>query len=98
MSETILDIKDLWIIYKTDLETVHAVNGIDLRIDKGKTVGLVGETGAGKTTTALSILRLLPSNTGRILKGSIEFDGEDILGMNEPRIHAIRGDKIAMVF
>jgi peptide/nickel transport system ATP-binding protein len=98
MSEAILEIKDLWIIYKTDLETVHAVNGIDLHIGKGKTLGLVGETGAGKTTTALSILRLLPSNTGRILKGSIAFDGEDILGMNEPRLHAIRGDKIAMVF
>ena len=98
MSETILDIKDLWVIYKTDLETVAAVNGIDLRIGKGKTLGLVGETGAGKTTTALSILRLLPSNTGRILKGSIAFAGEDILGMNEGQIHAIRGDKIAMVF
>jgi peptide/nickel transport system ATP-binding protein len=98
MSEAILDIKDLWVIYKTDLETVEAVNGIDLRIDKGKTLGLVGETGAGKTTTALSILRLLPSNTGRILKGSIEFDGENILGMDETRIHGIRGEKIAMVF
>ena len=98
MSEAILDIKDLWVIYKTDLETVKAVNGIDLRIDKGKTLGLVGETGAGKTTTALSILRLLPSNTGRILKGSITFAGEDILGMNEPRIQSLRGEKIAMVF
>ena len=98
MSEAILEIKNLWVIYKTDLETVAAVNGIDLRIDKGKTMGLVGETGAGKTTTALSILRLLPSNTGRILKGSIAFDGKDILEMDEARIHAIRGDKIAMVF
>ena len=98
MSDAILEIKDLWVIYKTDLETVSAVNGIDLRIGKGKTLGLVGETGAGKTTTALSILRLLPSNTGRILKGSVCFLGEDIMGMNEARIHAIRGDKIAMVF
>jgi len=98
MSEAILEIKDLRVIYKTDLETVEAVNGVDLRIGKGKTMGLVGETGAGKTTTALSILRLLPSNTGRILEGSIKFNGEDILGMNEARIHAIRGDKIAMVF
>jgi peptide/nickel transport system ATP-binding protein len=98
MSETILEIKDLVVIYQTDLETVHAVNGIDLRIERGKTMGLVGETGAGKTTTALSILRLLPSNTGRILKGSIAFHGKDILGMNEGQIHAIRGDKIAMVF
>jgi peptide/nickel transport system ATP-binding protein len=98
MSEAILEIKDLWVVYKTDLETVAAVNGIDLRIGKGKTLGLVGETGAGKTTTALSILRLLPGNTGRILKGSIAFGGEDIMGMDEARIHAIRGDKIAMVF
>ncbi|MDR3669739.1 MAG: ABC transporter ATP-binding protein [Holophaga sp.] len=98
MSEAILEIKDLWVIYKTDLETVAAVNGISLRIGKGKTMGLVGETGAGKTTTALSILRLLPSNTGRILKGSIAFDGEDILAMNELRMHAVRGGKIAMVF
>jgi len=98
MSEAILEIKDLWVIYKTDLETVAAVNGIDLRIGKGKTLGLVGETGAGKTTTALSILRLLPSNTGRILKGSIEFEGENLLDLNEGRIHAIRGDRIAMVF
>jgi peptide/nickel transport system ATP-binding protein len=98
MNETILEIKDLWVIYKTDLETVAAVNGVELRIAKGKTLGLVGETGAGKTTTALSILRLLPSNTGRILKGSIQFTGEDILGMEEDRIHAVRGDKIAMVF
>ena len=98
MSDTILEIKALRIIYKTDLETVEAVNGIDLRIGKGKTMGLVGETGAGKTTTALAILRLLPSTTGRILEGSIAFAGQDILGMGEAEIHAIRGGKIAMIF
>jgi len=98
MSEMILDIKDLTVIYKTDLETVRAVNGIDLKIGKGKTLGLVGETGAGKTTTALSILRLLPSNTGRILKGSIKFNGTDILDFEEHKMRDVRGDKIAMVF
>ena len=98
MSDMILDIKDLSVIYKTDLETVEAVNGIDLKIGKGKTLGLVGETGAGKTTTALSILRLLPSNTGRILKGSIKFNNIDILGLAESKMREIRGDKIAMVF
>lgn len=98
MSEMILDIKDLSVVYKTDLETVEAVNGIDLKIGKGKTLGLVGETGAGKTTTALSILRLLPSNTGRILKGAIKFNGVDILGLGENKMRDIRGDKIAMVF
>ena len=69
----LLEIKNLRAIYKTDLETVEAVNGISLQINKGKTFGLVGETGAGKTTTALSILRLLPSTTGRILEGEILF-------------------------
>lgn len=98
MSETILDIKDLSVIYKTDLETVEAVNGIDLKIGKGKTLGLVGETGAGKTTTALSILRLLPSTTGRILKGSIKFNDKDILDLPENKMREVRGDKIAMVF
>lgn len=98
MSEFILEIKDLSVIYKTDLETVKAVNGIDLKIGKGKTLGLVGETGAGKTTTALSIMRLLPSNTGKILKGSIKFNDIDILGLDENKIRKIRGDKIAMVF
>ncbi len=98
MSEIILDIKDLSVIYKTDLETVEAVNGIDIKIGKGKTLGLVGETGAGKTTTALSILRLLPSNTGKILKGSIKFNDIDILGLDENKLRQIRGGKIAMVF
>ena len=98
MSKMILNIEDLSVIYKTDLETVEAVNGIDLKIGKGKTLGLVGETGAGKTTTALSILRLLPSNTGRILKGSIKFNDIDILGLDENKMREIRGDKIAMVF
>lgn len=98
MSNLILEINDLEVIYKTDLETVKAVNKIDLKIGKGKTLGLVGETGAGKTTTALSILRLLPSNTGRILNGTIKFDGNDVLGLDENSIRHIRGDKIAMVF
>ena len=98
MSDTILDIKDLKVIYKTDLETVNAVNGISLTIQKGKTLGLVGETGAGKTTTALSILRLLPSNTGQILAGHIKFDEEDILKLTEREMQNVRGDKIAMIF
>ena len=98
MGDIILDIKDLRVVYKTDLETVEAVNGIDLRIGKGKTMGLVGETGAGKTTTALSILRLLPSNTGRVLEGSILFDGLDVLALEDKAMREIRGDRIAMVF
>ena len=98
MKDTILDIKDLSVIYKTDLETVKAVNGINITIGKGKTFGLVGETGAGKTTTALSILRLLPSNTGKITGGSITFDKENILSLEEHKMCELRGRKIAMVF
>lgn len=94
----ILEIKDLTVVYQTDLETVHAINGLNLKIEKGKTLGLVGETGAGKTTTALSILRLLPSITGKILAGSIHFDGEDILALPERTMQSIRGDRISMVF
>lgn len=98
MNELILDINDLSVIYKTDLETVKAVNCINLKIEKGKTLGLVGETGAGKTTTALSILKLLPSNTGKVLNGSIKFEGTDVLTLEEHKMREIRGDKIAMVF
>ena len=93
-----LDIRDLRVIYKTALETVEAINGISLRIGKGKTFGLVGETGAGKTTTALSILRLLPHNTGRILNGEILFNGVNLLDEDEEVMRAVRGNLISMVF
>ncbi|MEA5039870.1 MAG: ABC transporter ATP-binding protein [Clostridiaceae bacterium] len=98
MSEELLEIKNLRVVYKTDLETVEAINGIDLKIRRGGTLGLVGETGAGKTTTALSIMRLLPENTGKILDGKILFEGEDLLKIDEHQMRKIRGDKIAMVF
>lgn len=94
----VLDIQSLRVIYKTDLETVEAINGIDLQIAKGKTFGLVGETGAGKTTTALSILRLLPSITGKILEGRILFNGINLLDLNEGQMQAVRGNLISMVF
>jgi peptide/nickel transport system ATP-binding protein len=97
-TQNILEIRNLKVIYKTDLETVEAVNNLELIIGKGKTLGLVGETGAGKTTTALSILRLLPSITGRILQGEILFDGENLLEKNEHYMQAIRGNRISMVF
>ncbi|SCZ76029.1 ABC transporter ATP-binding protein [Acidaminobacter hydrogenoformans] len=97
-TEKILEIKNLKVIYKTDLETVEAVNGLELSIGKGKTLGLVGETGAGKTTTALSILRLLPAITGRILEGEIYFDGENLLEKNERYMQTVRGNRISMVF
>ena len=76
MKDTFIKDKDLEVIYKTDLAPVYAVNKISFDLDRGETLGLVGETGAGKTTTALSLLRLLPERTARIVGGGIEFEGK----------------------
>lgn len=97
-SDAIIEIKNLRVIYQTDLETVEALNGIDLKINKGKTLGLVGETGAGKTTAALSIMRLLPEKTGKILSGEIHFAGQELLRLHPLEMRKVRGNQIAMVF
>ena len=94
----ILDIKDLVIHYETDDGVVEAVNGIDIQLEHGKTLGLVGETGSGKTTTALSILRLVPDPPGVIKNGSILLDGKDILNMPQKELEAIRGNIVSMIF
>lgn len=99
MSKKLLDIKDLEVVYETDTELVYAINKINLTLNKGETIGIVGETGAGKTTTALSILRLLPKDLGKVIGGSIEFEGENILTMPEIEMRErIRGEKISMIF
>lgn len=94
----LLEIENLKVVYKTDLEVVEAINGIDLSINAGKTLGLVGETGARKTTTALSILRLLPEPTGIVEHGEIKFHGKNIFEYDEHFMQAIRGNRISMVF
>ena len=97
--EKILRIRDLCVDYRTDLETVHAVNGISFDIEKGETLGIVGETGAGKTTTAISILRLLPERTGKVINGSYRvLWGRTYLEARKKRMRDIRGEKIAMNF
>jgi len=93
-----LEIKNLTVQYTSDEETVYAVNGVDLSIPSGKTLGLVGETGAGKTTTALSILNLVPEPQGKIMSGEIYLDGENVLTMGEKKLRTIRGDVVAMIF
>ena len=98
MAEKLLEIKNLHVQYHTDDATVYAVNGLDLTINKGETLGLVGETGAGKTTTCLSILKLLPNRVGEITEGSITYNGEDILAASEERMRDIRGKDISMIF
>ena len=97
-TEKMLEIKDLSVIYETDLETVYAVNGVTLSLEKGATLGLVGETGAGKTTLALTLMRLLPERTGKVTSGCITFEGENVVELPEADMRKIRGDKIAMIF
>ena len=96
--DLILDIKDLVIHYETDDGTVEAVIGLDIQLEYGKTLGLVGETGSGKTTTALSILRLVPDPPGVIKNGSITLDGKDILNLPQKDLESIRGNLVSMIF
>ena len=98
MSETILEIENLSVVYETDMETVHAVNGISFSLGKGETLGLVGETGAGKTTTALTILGLLPERTGKITGGAIRFEGTELGKLSAHEMEKIRGARISMIF
>ncbi|WP_432663176.1 ABC transporter ATP-binding protein [Wukongibacter baidiensis] len=94
----LLNIENLAIDYVTEDGTVKAVNGIELKLDKGETLGLVGETGAGKTTTALGIMKLVPNPPGKIMSGKIEFEGKDLLKVSEEEMRMIRGNKISMIF
>lgn len=98
MDNNILEIKNLVIHYITEDGAVKAVNGIDIDLKRGETLGLVGETGAGKTTTALSILRLVPDPPGKILDGEIYFEGTDLIKISEEEMRRIRGNKISMIF
>ena len=98
MSDNILEIKDLAIHFYTEDGDVAAVNGIDLALRRGDTLGLVGETGAGKTTTAKGILRLIPDPPGKIVSGQILFEGEDLLAKSEKEMQKIRGGQISMIF
>ncbi len=94
----LLQISDLTVQYNTDDAVVHSVNHFNLNLVRGEARGLVGETGAGKTTTALSILRLLPAKVGEIVKGSINYNGEDLLTLPEAEMLPLRGKKISMIF
>lgn len=98
MENPIIEVNDLKVIYKTDEAIVEAVNGISFSIDEGETLGLVGETGAGKTTTALSVIGLLPERVGKITEGSIKFRGEDLSSKSKHELRLMRGDKVSMIF
>jgi len=98
MAEKLLEVRDLAVEYHTDDGVIYAVNGVSLTVEKGKTLGLVGETGAGKTTIAKSILRVLPHPQAKLESGEIFFNGENILSLSEREMRKIRGNKIAMIF
>lgn len=98
VDDIVLDIKDLVVHYVLEGETVEAVNGVTLSLKKGQTLGLVGETGAGKTSTALSVLNLVQTPPGVIKSGSIRVCGADVLNMTPKQLEKIRGKDVSMIF
>lgn len=98
MENILLDVKNLNVIYETDKETVYAVNDVSFSLKNGETLGLVGETGAGKTTISLAILQLLSERTAKIPRGEIIYKGKNLLKLSENEMQNIRGEEISMIF
>jgi peptide/nickel transport system ATP-binding protein len=93
-----LEVEDLTVHYSMEKKWVEAVNGVSFKLEKGKTLGLVGETGAGKTTIAKAIMRILPVPPAEVKGGKVYLDGEEILGLEEKSMLKIRGNKVSMIF
>src|SRR5512141_1994616 len=98
MAEALLEIQDLVTEFRTEHGVVRAVDGVSFEIPKRKTLGVVGESGCGKSVTALSVMRLIADPPGRIASGAIRYDGKDLLALDEPSMRKIRGNRIAMIF
>ncbi|MBI2525582.1 MAG: ABC transporter ATP-binding protein [Candidatus Rokubacteria bacterium] len=98
MAERLLDVKNLKTYFFTDEGTVRAVDGVDLYIDKGETLGIVGESGCGKSVTALSIMKLIPQPPGRIVEGEIRYGGLNLVDLPAGKMRKIRGKEISMIF
>ncbi len=98
MAQPLLQVKDLRTYFYTEGGVVKAVDGVSFDVEEGEIVGLVGESGCGKTVTALSILRLIPTPPGRIVGGEVWFEGQDLLRLRDGEIRHVRGNKIAMIF
>ena len=96
--KALLEVKDLFIHYETDDGVVKALNGVNIQIGVGETLGLVGETGAGKTTLAKGIMGLIPNPPGKILSGEVQFEGQDLLTIGKEGMMKIRGRDISMIF
>jgi peptide/nickel transport system ATP-binding protein len=98
VTEPLLAVDDLRVHLSTPRGVVHAVDGVDFSLQPGTSLGIVGESGCGKTMTALALMRLLPSPPARIVSGHIMFDGEDVVALDESRMRALRGDAMAMIY
>ncbi len=94
----LLSVENLSIIYQTEDGTVQAVNDLSFQMKKGETLGLVGETGAGKTTVARGIMRLIPDPPGKLVGGRVILDGEDIYQLSKKQLRSVRGKKVSMIF
>jgi len=97
-NKAFLSVRNLFVQYSSDGQIIRAVNGVSFDLERGKTLGLVGETGAGKTTVAQSILRILPDPPAKITGGEVWFDGSELLSLNSGDMRKIRGARISMVF
>ena len=97
-SPRVLDVNDLATHFKTTDGMVHAVNGVSFHLDSGETLGIVGESGCGKSVTVLSMLRLIPEPPGEVVRGQANFMGKDLLKMSPDEIRQVRGAQIGMVF
>ncbi len=97
MAPPILEVKDLHTFFRTREGVVKAVNGVSLTLDEDTTLGVVGESGAGKTVTALSILQLVPF-PGRVVGGSVRYNGRELLSLNAEQMRPIRGKEISLIF
>jgi oligopeptide transport system ATP-binding protein len=95
---TLLEVKDLRTEFHTQDGVVHAVNGVSFHVDEGETLGLVGESGCGKSVSMLSVMRLIPMPPGKIVSGEVLFQGRDLVKVDDEEIRSVRGNKIAMVF
>jgi peptide/nickel transport system ATP-binding protein len=98
MAERLLEVRGMKTHFFTDEGVVRAVDGIDFHIDKGETLGIVGESGCGKSVTALSIMRLIPTPPGRIVEGKIIYNGRNLLDLSPSQMRKIRGKEISMIF
>ena len=97
-TRSLLEIRELRTYFASERGEVRAVDGVDLSLERGKTLGIVGESGCGKSVTALSVMGLVPQPPGRIASGEIVLDGEDLLKAPERRLRDLRGDKLSMIF